>query len=438
MNTKTSIQLRQDRAANIAEAKDLLNKVDVEKRDMTPEEDAHYEALVKDAEKLKPEIVKTERTEWLDKEERSLQEPTGIPISRRTYATPKKTIKHGEFFRAWLLHGLGKRVSNDVRDAAAEKGIDISARELTLRAMGVGDATAGAEFVTDDWSPVVLKAQKAFGGLFNVATVINSPEGDGGAFTLPIFDSTGVKSRVLAEHTSDELTQAVTGEVVLNSWKYTTKIIPVSLDLITRASYDIENFISSSLGEAMYRGLCTDMTLGDGSAKASGIASGAATSAPAVVSGAVYGYDVLLDILAAIDSSYWSDPSFALMMHPATLLQFQSSVDLNGRNLFMSANDDISGTGLKFFLGGYPVVLNPEMAVPGNDAVTIVAGKLNAYHIRTVGSIVLKRFDEALNSSTLPKYEIGYSAYWFVDGKLALPSSTIRSVVAWSDTGFNS
>jgi HK97 family phage major capsid protein len=74
----TIAEMRRDRAAQIAEARKIVDTAKREKREMSPEEDVSYGGLIDKAEKIRDDILKAERLEKLESEERELERSAGL------------------------------------------------------------------------------------------------------------------------------------------------------------------------------------------------------------------------------------------------------------------------------------------------------------------------------------------------------------------------
>jgi len=109
-------ELLEKRAQAVAQSRELLNKLNTEKRDFTGEERGQYEAWDKEIDTLTDRIEKEEK---LAKRERDLKEfvpggrleqPTG-PAKREEAKTDEKRAA----FQSYLRHGVGGMTAEEVR-----------------------------------------------------------------------------------------------------------------------------------------------------------------------------------------------------------------------------------------------------------------------------------------------------------------------------------
>ena len=60
---KTSVELREERAALVKQARELTDKAKTEERDLSDEENAQYDRIMDDVDKIKARIDRMERLE---------------------------------------------------------------------------------------------------------------------------------------------------------------------------------------------------------------------------------------------------------------------------------------------------------------------------------------------------------------------------------------
>lgn len=85
-------------------------------------------------------------------------------------------------------------------------------------------------------------------------------------------------------------------------------------------------------------------------------------------------YDDIANLVGALPPQYWTDPSTAFMMHPATIQALRKlKGSTGGAPMFVETGDDDGGAVVYLF--GFPVIPNPYMSVvgTGNFAVYLAA-----------------------------------------------------------------
>lgn len=114
MSFEKVMEMRNSRAALVAEARTVLDAAEAEKRELSAEERQKYETIVDDANKLKESIEREERQIALESEVREFAGKPGAPAMQET--PEERTSKA---FRKYLLTGVEKEyrdLANDVGD----------------------------------------------------------------------------------------------------------------------------------------------------------------------------------------------------------------------------------------------------------------------------------------------------------------------------------
>src|SRR4051812_27487746 len=103
----TTRELIEQRAKLIADMRSIVAQADAAKRELTPEEDAKWNAMDADADRLKSTISK--RTK-LEAEEREIENPGAKPIVNAPatghLTSEERAKKENQAFTAWLRYGL--------------------------------------------------------------------------------------------------------------------------------------------------------------------------------------------------------------------------------------------------------------------------------------------------------------------------------------------
>src|SRR6185295_19548203 len=101
-------------------------------------------------------------------------------------------------------------------------------------------------------------------------------------------------------------------------YKYSSKMIKVSNELLEDTGVDLVGFIARQLGTRLGRILNTHFTTGDGSAKPSGIITGLSLGKLAGTTGAL-SFPEIIDLVHSVDASYRKSPSARFMLHDKIL-----------------------------------------------------------------------------------------------------------------------
>lgn len=179
-----STELREQRAALVAQAEQLLTTADSENRSLTPEEEEKWSKMSSDIDKMKADIDAQENREKADADRRQRIEALTAEMrasqGRKAPAVkPQKSevsdADRKEAIRAWALAGTEfARTDADTVSRAAACGVNVNSRTLDVRALSKGTTTAGGHTVPTTLSAEIDKALKYYGNVRGLARVIQT------------------------------------------------------------------------------------------------------------------------------------------------------------------------------------------------------------------------------------------------------------------------
>ncbi len=384
--------LKEARAAVIADARKILDKAEVEKREMTGEEKQEWEKRHADAELKGKEIATLEKQL---EAERSVTLPETIqePAKPETREEREKRA-----FTKYLRHGLAEMTLEE-RDSMRH----VSARDLTTATSGsYGGYTVPIGLAAD-----FEKAMLDFGGMLQAATILRTASGN--TMYMPTAIDTGNSASRLDEATQNTGTTApVFGRVQLDSYMYVTDIVKVSEQLARDSAYDIAGYLNQALGERLGRGLNAAFTTGDGSGDPNGIVT-ASTAGVTAAAQAALTADELIDLVHTIDPAY-RRLGCVWMFEDATLKAIRKLKDGQGNYLWQPGiRTDVPDT-----IYGYPYIINQDMATIATSAKPILFGLLKKYIVRLVAAPAIYKFSEKY----MDYLEVGYMGFQAADGDL--------------------
>jgi HK97 family phage major capsid protein len=183
-------QLKDQRASVWDKMKEVMDVAEREGRDLSGEERAKYDAAEVDLDRLGDQI---------DLQEKHAQRAADMgKVDRSQVATGEKELsadERGENYRkafsGYLRSGLGDLEPEDKRA--------LLAGHVDLRAAGVGTSTAGGYTVPPGFRANIIQTLKTFGGMLQVAEVINTDTGAN--LQWPTNDDTANVGAILAENT---------------------------------------------------------------------------------------------------------------------------------------------------------------------------------------------------------------------------------------------
>lgn len=387
-----SIQALRERKQHLAQT---ANAILAEKGDQTwtKEDQAKYDALMDELERVSAQINAHQRQEQLDAD---------------------------AFFRdAAAQAGQGKKSAGEIDAIAAvalylRHGNNVSAEQaIAIRnAMSTTTPAEGGYTVPSEIAAMVVDALKAFGGMREVAEVITTTSGN--PLNFPTSDGTAEVGEIVAENQAATSGDITFGTVAVNPFKYSSKKIALPIELIQDSAIDIVAYVINRLATRLGRITNTHFTTGDGSSKPYGIAARAA-SGKVGASGqtATVTYDDLVDLHHSVNRAYRANARF--MMNDLSVGIVRKIKDTTGRPIFVPGYDAAT-EGAPDRLLGRPITINDDVAAMAANAKSILFGDLSQYKIRDVaGSYSIRRFDDsafALNG------QVGFCGWMRTGGNL--------------------
>lgn len=258
--------------------------------------------------------------------------------------------------------------------------------------------TAGGYTIPQGFIPNVVRSLKYISSFFdefqvgpngetqNTFTVYRTDSGND--LPMPTGDDTSNTGELLGENSDGSSSSAdlVFGQITMKAYKYSTKMIKASTELLEDSAIDLPGYIGDMFGSRIGRILNTHLTTGDNSSKPQGIITGA-TSGKVSASTSATTFPEIIDLVHSVDPSYRNQPSARFMMHDNILLYLKKltvgQTTTNARPLWQPSYD-VSAPPT---IDGYRYLINQGMAssvATGNKI--ILFGDMKAYAIRLVNS----------------------------------------------------
>ena len=377
--------LREARAAVFTQIDELRTAADG--REMTSEEQQRWDTLLADYDKADKAVESEERFEEIERRQAAQQYEQRTPASSDD---PKQTEEYRTAFHDYLLRG--------------STGITAESRALFEQRAGIAGLTAGV-IVPDTLAGSIEVALKAYGGMFEAGTILSTSKG--GDLIMPTVNNTDAKATVVAEYQQSTKSAPSFGSETLKAYTYRTPIVPVSLELLQDAAFELEPLLSGLLAESFGRGINEDLTVGNGTGKPKGIVNCATASAAKPAAAAVT-LDDIIDLVKGVDSSYAQRGRF--MFNRNTLWSLVKIKDTTGRYIWQEGAKD--GTPPTLF--GKSYILNDDIADIGAGNASMLFGDFSKYKIRMVKSFRVIRLNELLAEYL----SIGLFGFARVDGIL--------------------
>ena len=357
------------------EAKAILDVADAEGRSLTGEEEAKYQSITADLDKVAERIDEARKT--AEREERA-----AAAASATRVATPETTVSDEKIIRG-LANGAGHEF-----------------RSIT-------PSSTGAPVPTSFYNKVIELARLT-GPMLQTSTILNTASGEPLQIpSLGAYSAATVKAPGAVIDTNEPTFNAFT---TLSAYKY-SGLISVARELMEDSGVDLLGFIAQEVGNALGYAVNTGLTTGTGTVQPTGVVTvaGSGVTGGTGVAGA-FTADNIFDLIYSLDGAIRSKSSFGLQMNAKSIAAVRKLKDSYGRYLFEPA----LSAEKRDLIGGYTVYENPAMADPATGAKSIIAGDLASYMVRSVGGIRLDRSDDYQFGNDLVTFRFTYR----VDGNL--------------------
>lgn len=398
----TPKELRESRANILTNARKLNDKVESEKRVMNGEEQAQWDTMMSDAADLKQRF---EQAEKLVEFENSVKQQVEAPalgatqVQNRIEASGPSAQDRDQAFTAWTMHNSDMDVPENLRESAKKCGVRLDAKEFKFNlsnksfaqiknASGQNVTTVGdgGYLVPEGFVANLEAAMLAFGGVLNHADVLRTNSGND--LPWPMMNDTGNTGALLAEDAeATKLDLAFTSKTY-SAYKYTSRLILVSQELLEDSAINIPNIVGAAAGERLGRALNTAATTGTGSSQPGGIVTGAAAGVTAAGVAAIT-TDEVKNLKRACDVAY--RPNAKWMFHDDVAGYLMKLKD--GQSNYIWEENYRSGDPAQLL--GHDVVINNDMSstITASD-ITVLFGDISKHKVRMVNDVRLYRMSE--------------------------------------------
>lgn len=400
--------LIEERVALHEKSKALLEKAETEKRDLTKDEQQEFDRMHGRIEECRQALERIVQTEEEERNLERLRQSRGRKTDDRLDAD-NRDADLSLAFRAWALGGgaTSKHITPDMR-AACER-LDFNWRDSALEARSLNSVTAtqGQAAIPDEMMRSLIDVQKWFGSVRSGATVI--PTATGAPLPVPKGDDTSNTGEIVADSGPVTTTADPTfNQVVLGSYKFSSKAVLVSVELLRDAAINMATYLGRKLGQRIGRIQNTKFTVGTGTNEPNGIVV-ASTLGKTAAATNTFTFDEIIDLKHSVDVAYRAVASF--VMHDTIAAFVRKLKDSQGRYLWEVST--IAGQPDR--LDGYPVMINNDMASALTTGQKLMLfGDVSAYHIRDAGEVEAIRADELF----VLNHQVAFLAFQRSDGNL--------------------
>jgi HK97 family phage major capsid protein len=408
------IELKEARAKAFHDARAILDKADADKRELTSDENQVVDSFFAEADKLEQKLNTLEKREALERAESNLKESKRKTIGQLAPQTEEPNFT--EALRSWLCNGSEDFEINFARSDNAQRcGVDLKgALKIGRRDMSKTNTTGSIQW--RDFYAGFYEELKAFAPVLGLISYHNSDNGQ--PMPVPVVNDVNNKAVILAEEALSTKQDFGVSNVNLGAFKYESKEIVLSLELLQDSSIDLEAYVSQAIATRFARAWAEHVTSGVGTTEPFGIVTRAvASGVVATGTGAnptITG-DMLIDLAESLDDAYRFAPGVGFMMSPAIIAKVRKLKDSNGQYLWQPSLQ--AGIPATFY--GHPVYRNQHMAATGVNARIACFGDFSKYMWRNVKGIEVYK----LNELRILNGQVSFQAFARADGNLILPNS---------------
>ena len=375
------IKAIQERRANVWEqAKELLDTAEGEKRELTAEEEAKYQAFNADLDRIDARVKDLTEAEQRTKD----AEAAFAGLLAKPQEQERKSETDSEL-RRWARGEM--------------RGIDIAPPAgVSFRDLVKGTATAGGNTVpTTFYGKLMAHLIEVSGIMMAGPTVLSTASGE----TIEIPVTTAHSSAALtAEAAALTESDPAFAKRSLGAYKYGV-LLQASSELLSDTGVDLEGYLAMQAGRALGNAFGVHAITGDGSSKPTGVittASTGVTGGTGVVG--AFTADNLIDLYYSVIAPYRNSTSCGWLMRDATLGAARKLKDSQGQYLWQPSIQ----VGAPDTLLGKPVHTDPNVAAPALSAKSVAFGDFSQYFVRLAGGVRFERSDDYAFNSDLTTF----------------------------------
>ena len=363
---------------------------------LSAEDDAIFNKMMDEVDKLGKEVMRLEKLEALDVEmSRATSKPlASAPVTRLDEEPVSKTGRGTKDYTKNFWNVMrSKSVSHEV-----------------LNALQVGTDTEGGYLVPDEYERTLIEALEDQNIFRQLAHVIHTSSGDR---KIPVVASKGTASWIDEEAQYPESDDAF-GQVSIGAYKLAT-MIKISEELLNDSVFDMPSYIAREFARRIGAAEEEAFFTGNGTGRPLGIlaATGGAETGVTAAGTDKVTMDEVIDLFYSLRAPYRRNAVF--IMNDATVKALRKLKDGQGVYLWQPAVT----AGTPDTILNRPVYTSGFMPTLAAGNKTILFGDLGYYWVADREGRSFKR----LNELYAPTGQVGFLASQRVDGKLILPEA---------------
>ena len=393
---KELMEMRDKRVQSWNAAKAFLESHRGEDGTLSAEDDAIFNKMMDDVDKLGREIARMEKMEAMDVEmSKATSKPlTSAPTTRMEDEPTSKTGRGTKDYSTsfWKLM-RNKSVSHEV-----------------LNSLHVGTDTEGGYLVPDEYERTLIEALEDQNIFRQLAHVIHTSTGDR---KIPVVASKGTASWIDEEDAYPESDDTF-GQVSIGAYKLAT-MIKISEELLNDSVFDMPSYIAKEFARRIGAAEEEAFFTGNGTGKPLGIlaATGGAETGVTAAAADKITMDEVIDLFYSLRAPYRRNAVF--IMNDATVKALRKLKDGQGQYLWQPSVT----AGTPDTILNRPVYTSGFMPTLATGNKTILFGDLGYYWVADREGRSFKRLNELYAATG----QVGFLASERVDGKLILPEA---------------
>jgi HK97 family phage major capsid protein len=318
----------------------------------------------------------------------------------RNAQSPKQEEQRMAFTK-FLRHGKNTLNERERQLVFEGRSTDSQGQAAGTQSLSYTELQSGGAFVPVGFVYEIDKALKYYCPFVDgtVCRVLNTATG--ALLPFPTDNDTTNEAGVLAENTSDTENPVSVGVVNFGAFKYSSRIIRVSTELMQDSAFNIEEYLAEKIGIRFGRAYETAFTTGTGSGQPTGVATAvlASSANPVVATGSStndgvgtasnsVGTNDLIALEHSVDPLYRRGSRY--MLHDKSLQKIKQLLDKYGRPLWLpGVSSNAPDT-----IFGYPYTVNQAMNQIGSAGGVVLFGDFSHFIVRKVREYQILRLDE--------------------------------------------
>lgn len=402
-------ELREKQKNLITLAREKLEEITSETPEARAKElEIEHDKIMADYDALEERAKKEERLAKAeaDAEERAKSRRPGLGDGVGTSGQPDKPDEKRTFKKLMQFGFDG--LATEERALASNMLANVTPE---MRAQST-TTTAGGFTIPQGFSGEIDKAMLMWGPMLDPGITRQIDTASGNLLPWPTMDDTSQVGALLAENSQATAQDITFGNVNLNAYMYTSKIILVSYQILQDSAFNLETeIIDPAFGERVGRIINQHLTTGTGTGQPNGVMTAAGLGVTTAAVNAVTA-DEVINFYHSVDPTYRASPNFRMMFNDSTLLAIRKLKDGMNRYLIDGLRDN--GATLNIAGISVPYSINQAVASMATGARFMAAGDFSRYVVRRVREYQMLRLVERYADFL----QVGFIGFARFDGNL--------------------